>query len=112
MFQECHGCCWQVADHVFDQIIHKTGLTRQQAIAIEAFARVGLERDGHHLQADGPAVGRGVNGVGQVKVNVLVQIGLQERQRLIETEAQVRAVDFAQLGHRPEPAQLQIGKYS
>ncbi|MNM87874.1 hypothetical protein D3C81_1000670 [compost metagenome] len=34
LLQERHGRCRQVADHVFDQVIHKAGLARQHAIAV------------------------------------------------------------------------------
>ncbi|MCY1430271.1 hypothetical protein D9M71_462140 [compost metagenome] len=50
-----------------------------------------------------------MNGVGQLQIDIVVQVGPQEGQRFLEIEAQVRDVDFAQLGHRTQPTEFQIG---
>ncbi|MCY1519487.1 hypothetical protein D9M68_542400 [compost metagenome] len=70
----------QTVDHVLRQVVAQPAVVRQQAVDLQALARVGLQRDRHQLQADGPAIGAVVNGVGQLQVDGVVQVGLQEGQ--------------------------------
>ncbi|MNT99156.1 hypothetical protein D3C72_2419330 [compost metagenome] len=72
-------------------------------------ARVGLERDGHQLQADRPAVRIVVDGVRQLHVDAVVQIGLEEGQGLVEIKAKIGSADLTELGHRAQPPEFQIG---
>ncbi|MNP74151.1 hypothetical protein D3C76_1709830 [compost metagenome] len=49
-----------------------------------------------------------MNGVCQLHVDGVVQIGLEEGQGLTEVEAQIRDVYLAKLGHRTQATEFQI----
>ncbi|MNV43862.1 hypothetical protein D3C71_1355950 [compost metagenome] len=63
-------------------------------------ARVGLERDGHQLQTNGPAIRVVVDGVRQFHIDAFVQIGLEKGQGLVEIKTKLGGVDLTELGHR------------
>ncbi|MNE05511.1 hypothetical protein D3C80_980770 [compost metagenome] len=52
-----------------------------------------------------------MDAMGQVEVDVIVQVGLEEREGLVEVETQFRSADFAKFCHRPQPPKLEFGKH-